>query len=60
MTLATAALFGVSALLVLALLQLLLRWGSPAAGGLAHGVTAAIGAGLAAGFATMWRTPRAR
>ncbi|NJC70581.1 sulfite exporter TauE/SafE family protein [Planosporangium thailandense] len=40
-------------LIVMALLQLLLRWRSPTRGGLAYGRTAAIGAGLAAGFTTM-------
>ncbi|GAA1308297.1 UPF0721 transmembrane protein [Planotetraspora silvatica] len=40
-------------LVIMAALQLLLRWRPPAAGGLASGRTAAVGAGLAAGFVTM-------
>jgi uncharacterized membrane protein YfcA len=40
-------------LVIMAVLQLLLRWRPPAAGGLASGRAAAVGAGLAAGFVTM-------
>ncbi|GII42078.1 sulfite exporter TauE/SafE family protein [Planotetraspora phitsanulokensis] len=40
-------------LVIMALLQLLLRWRPPATGGVASGRPAALGAGLAAGFVTM-------